>query len=297
MPPPRGLVLVRAGRGHCFDSLMCIPPEYRTWDLAVSYYDDSTVPTAAAINWLHRYRGGKWDGIWQFFADYPDTLHQYDYYWLVDDDIETFSDTLDALFAYVREHRFQLAQPALTPDSYYSHRHTLACPGFFHRHTNVVEIMAPILSNHLLHRVLHQFQHTRSGFGLDWYWQRLVSDPRLEIAIIDHLPVRHGRPLRQHLRAAMQRDGLIPEEERYWMVARLGLSRLHGIVTQGVTDSGRQVRGRIPMAILMAIGYWRLRRRIDKQRWGIRQTMMLVFHQFSAPLGYKHSSSRESRHV
>ncbi|MDO4723247.1 MAG: hypothetical protein Q4A97_00620 [Comamonadaceae bacterium] len=299
MAAPRGLVLMRAGRQHCAGPLLRVPRSQRSWDIALSCYDGS-LPAAQAGDalpeWLHQRPGGKWDGIWHFFAQHPQALQGYDHYWLVDDDIETNAQQVEALFAYVRQHGFWLAQPALSRDSYFSHRLTLACPGFAHRHTNLVEIMAPLLAAPLLQQLLPRLQHTRSGFGLDWHWQTLVPEPARQIAIIDQLPVRHGRPLRQHLRGAMQRQGITPEQERQQLAQALGLQRLHAVATSGLLQGGRRVPGRLRMAWHMARAYWRVRAQITRRHWGLRQSALLLYRQFFAPLGYP-PSSRSASHV
>ena len=282
----RGLVLVRAGQGHRFAALTNIPAYQRSWDLAFSFYHHVALPTGSSVEWTHYYNGGKWDGIWNFFAVHPDLLHRYDYFWLVDDDIEIEPQWVDKLFDYVRRNAFRLAQPALTHDSYFSHRLTLACPGFLHRHTNLVEIMAPIISRDILEKVLPLFEHTRSGFGLDWYWQRLVPDPSKQIAIVDSLPVRHARPLGKNLRALMLQDGLAPEQERTLLASMLGINRIHCIATSGVTEDGKRVEGRMRMAYIMAKSLWRIRKQIIQRHWGVKETAVLVVRQVISPLGY-----------
>lgn len=284
MSNARGLVLVRMGRGHHFGELLAVPAAGRTWDLAVSLYDDIDLPDGAIVEWHHRCVGGKWDGIWRFFSTHPEVLAAYDFYWLVDDDIEADSATVTALFDYVRAHGFELAQPALTTDSYYSHRITLACPGFRHRHTNLVEIMAPILARGMLHQVLPIIQETRSGFGLDWLWQRFVTNPHKQIAIIDSLPVRHARPLRQTLRPAIEAQGSTPEDECARLVCAHGLTRLHGVAIAGVKGTGRTIQGRLPMALALVITHWRQHKQIDKRPWGFKQMGLLIYRQLFAPL-------------
>lgn len=286
MSDSRGLVVVRAGRSHRFSALVNSPRTTRSWDIALSFYDDSELPVRGIVDWVHRCPGGKWDGLWWFFAEHGESLNGYDYYWLVDDDIETDAECIEALFAYVRRHGFQLAQPALTWDSYFSHRLTLACPGFLHRHTNLVEIMAPIVSAKLLTKLLPFFRDTRSGFGLDWCWQTLVPEPARQIAIIDCLPVRHGRPLRQNLRSAMQREGITPEQERERIATAHGVRRLHGIATSGLTGDGQRIDNRARMAFRMATSYWRVRGQITRRPWGLKETVMLLYRQLFAPLGY-----------
>jgi len=198
---------------------------------------------------------------------------------------------VEALFLYVRSHNFELAQPALTLDSYYSHRLTLRCPGFSHRHTNLVEIMAPILSRRVLERVMPLFATTRSGFGIDWYWQRVVDHPERAIAIIDAHPVGHRRLLRQHLRGIMRKDGVCPYEEREQLVKTLNLKCIHAIATAGTLEDGRFVSSRFRMAWRMIGTYWHARRLITARPWTIEDFIIFGWRQIFKPLGRPASTS------
>jgi len=291
----RGLVLVRAGRNHCFDSALQVERTDRSWDIAFSIYDDTELTEQCSVDILHRYKGGKWCGIYSFFAEFPQLLNSYDYFWLVDDDIEVDWTQISALFDYVRHYKFELAQPALTEQSYFSHRLTLRCPGFLHRHTNLVEIMAPILSARLLRKILPYFVNTHSGFGIDWYWQSLVSDPWRAIAIIDAIAVKHGRPPRQHLRREMERYGVTPEMERDQLVRELGLRRLHAIATRGVTEQGTTIPTRIGMCIAMLPAYWSIRGKITTRRWGVSDSFIVLFRHLFSHLGFSRRLFRISR--
>ena len=281
----RNLILVRVGADHRFASLLNIPRNQRSWDLAVSLYDDISFGNDACIDFFHSYRGGKWDGIYSFFTDNAHLLTAYDYFWLVDDDIETTQKQVEALFMYVHSHNFELAQPALTLDSYYSHRLTLRCPGFSHRHTNLIEIMAPILSRRVLEHVMPLFATTRSGFGIDWYWQQTVECPEHAIAIIDAQPVGHRRPLRQHLQIMMQKDGVCPYMEREQLVNRLNLKRIYAIATAGILEDGRVISSRFTMSWFMIGAYWQVRNVITARPWTFLDFFIFWWRQIFMPLG------------
>jgi hypothetical protein len=281
----RNLVLVRTGAEHRIKSLLGICRAQRSWDLAISLYDDLTLGDDACIDFRHYYRGGKWDGIYSFFKANAHLVAAYDFFWLMDDDIETTQEQVDALFLYVRSHNFELAQPALTLDSYYSHRLTLRCPGFSHRHANLIEIMAPILSRRVLEQVMPLFATTRSGFGLDWHWQRVVDDPEHAIAIIDAQPVGHRRPLRQHLQGMMRKEGVCPYGERQQLIEMLKLKRVYAIATAGMLEDGRLVSSRFRMGWLMIGIYWQVRRLITARPWTIADFIIFWWRQLFMPLG------------
>lgn len=283
----RYLILTRLGRGHRLHGLLGVPRERRNWDLAVSLYDlDLTLPEADAVDYAHRQAGGKWDGIHAFFQAYPELLARYDYFWLVDDDIEASAAQADALFAYVQEQGFEIAQPALTLDSFYSHRLTLQCPGFRHRHTNFVELMLPVLCRRVLQQVLPHCADTQSGLGIDWLWNRYVSRPATAMAIIDAIAMPHRRPLNRHLRGRMRRDGRCPHRERQRLGEGRRLERVYPVAFAGVLEDGRRVTSRVIISLLMTRAYWLARGSMRGRPWRWRDYPIFAWRQtFTDPAG------------
>lgn len=282
----RGLVLVRVGSKHCIQNWLNIPKTTRNWDLAISLYEDVDLGSTSCIDTLHFFRGGKWDGIHAFFKENPDHLKHYDYFWLVDDDIEATPEQINELFDYTRSQGFQLAQPALTPDSFYTYKLTLQCPGFQHRYTNFVELMAPILSRTVLEHILPHFEATRTGAGIDWYWHKSIPNPEYSIAIIDAIPVGHRRPLRQHLHGKMREDGVCPKAERNRTIQQLKLKPLYAIARAGYLDNGQAIKSRQHMAWTMTLKYWRARREIISQPWKISNYITFFLKQAYTRLVY-----------
>jgi hypothetical protein len=114
--------------------------------------------------------------------------------WLADDDIGCTQSDVNRLFDICRQYRLQLAQPALTPDSYISHVLTLRNRSFTLRFSNFVEAMAPCFSMEFLQKAWPTFSEVQSGWGLDSLWPRLLPDWK-SIAIVDAVAVRHTRPV------------------------------------------------------------------------------------------------------
>lgn len=263
----RGLVLVRLGASHRVTPWLRVPRGQRNWDLALSLYEDVDLGDGLVCEYVHRQAGGKWDGISAFFSAHPAALAQYGHFWLVDDDIEATPEQVEALFRYVADAGLEIAQPALTHDSYYSHRLTLVCPGFRHRLTNFVEIMMPVLSRHVLAQVLPWLGETRSGVGLDWLWYRFARSPRRTVAIIDGIPMAHRRPLNQHLRGRLRAAGIHHLEERRRMLADKGVKGHYPVAFSGVLADGSEATSRWGMAWRMTAGYWRARAGITRRPW------------------------------
>ena len=109
---------MRAGKNSLHPGWLTGTPG-RNWDLVVSLYDpDAHFSHPDDILVVAR-RGGKWDGMHALFAN-SDLACRYDYVWLPDDDIETSTSVINAIFDAMRRYDLDVAQPSLTRDSYFS---------------------------------------------------------------------------------------------------------------------------------------------------------------------------------
>ncbi|MBB4196505.1 hypothetical protein CCR94_10070 [Rhodoblastus sphagnicola] len=267
MSSPTGrnnLVVVRAGKTSLHPRWLA-GAESRNWDLIVSLYDAEAVfdhgPDVRAV----LRPGGKWDGLHAVLAE-EGALDGYDYILLPDDDLDMTGQDIEAIFAAMRRHDLDVAQPALSWDSYFSHFSVLACPGFTLRYVNFVEIMAPCLRREVLEKILPEFAHTMSGFGLDYVWCRLSEDPRRRAAILDSIPIRHTRPIGRVLRGHMAKQGVGAKDEEQRLRACYGLTGRHRpLFYAAIDDQGRRIEGLGPLALRMAWAYMRIHRKLRMQ--------------------------------
>jgi hypothetical protein len=206
----RHLVVLRAGDRSLHGQWIAGPdPDF---DLFISYYgNEPDRYRADAALWEAR-KGPKWPCIGELLEAQPALLEQYDTFWFPDDDLAVDTATINRMFALFRGFALALAQPALTRESFHAHPMLLQRPGHVLRHTGFVEVMAPIFDREALRACLPSFQRSRSGWGLDFVWPRLVGpERRTAIAILDATPVWHTRPLggelyRNHPEMDPQRD-------------------------------------------------------------------------------------------
>jgi hypothetical protein len=113
--------------------------------------------------------------------------------WLPDDDLLCDPAAISRMFTICSDLKLDLAQPALSSDSYYTHLVTLEHNAFQMRFTNFVEIMAPVFSAAFLARIVPTLAGNLSGWGLDALWPRMSGLGR--VAIIDATPMKHTRPV------------------------------------------------------------------------------------------------------
>lgn len=255
----RHLVLVRAGEKSLHRQWLEGAGK-RSWDLIVSWYGDAEYVPVADERVIKR-KGGKWDIIHAHFAEEPELVDRYDYFWLPDDDIATDGAKIDALFAMMEREKLALAQPGLTADSYFSFLHTLASRSFQLRYTNCVEVMVPCLSRPVLRRMMPYFPASRSGFGFDFIWTRLAADNEKGAAILDAIAVHHTRPVGKFLAGRLKAQGISPKAEGREMTRRFGLGRQNRFPCYGgITASGKPVGYGATVRLMLwdyARGWWR----------------------------------------
>lgn len=111
---------------------------------------------------------------------------------LVDDDVEFDRGDLGRFVDAAAALRFDLAQPAHTWDSRFSHVFTLARPWLGARSTTFVEI-GPIvyLSRIAAERLVPMPMESRMGWGIDVRWADVLRRGELRGGIVDRLPIRH----------------------------------------------------------------------------------------------------------
>jgi hypothetical protein len=274
------LVVVRAGKNSLHPRWLD-GAERRSWDLIVSLYDpQACFDHGPDVRTVIR-RGGKWDGLHAVLGE-KGALDGYDYILLPDDDLDMRAADIEGVFAAMRRHDLDVAQPSLSWDSYFSHFSVLSCPGFTLRYVNFVEIMAPCLRRDVLEKILPEFAHTMSGFGLDYVWCRLSDHPHLRAAILDSIAIRHTRPIGRVLRGHMAKQGVIAEDEEQVLRARFGVTGRHRpLFYAAIDDTGRRIEGLGALALRMAWAYARVYGKLGMQESPLGNIMKLLRRQLT----------------
>jgi hypothetical protein len=235
----RNLVIVRAGNGSLHPGWLA-GPEERNWDIIVNYYgDDPDLYRGENIVRIDS-KGAKWPALYALYQEHREEILKYDYVWLPDDDLAADKKTINRMFDLCAEMKLDLAQPALSHDSYYSHLVTLKNSEFLLRYTNFIEIMAPVFSRAFLPPCADSFKENLSGFGLDLLWPTwLGGDQRA--AIIDDCVIRHTRVLGGPNHAAVTATGKTPMKELAGVFAKFGLITAAHKIVGGIDRRGYRV--------------------------------------------------------
>lgn len=190
----RFLVMARVG-DHSLHKEWLIPNEYKNFDLYLEYYGDGSHHYVNDCDFYAEAKKTKWPRFYKLIEEYGDQIFQYDAIWMPDDDISTNCATINKMFNIFMDYHLSLAQPALAEDSYYSHEITIRNNVYFLRYTKFVEVMVPIFSKEALQSCWQSFKLSKTGWGLDSVWPKLLGYPNNQIAIIDEVSVKHTRSL------------------------------------------------------------------------------------------------------
>jgi hypothetical protein len=165
----------------------------RNFDLYISYFGDEPNKYIKEADYYEQVKGPKWPIIYDIIQNNIEIVSAYSAVWIPDDDILMSTQKINQMFNLFAGFEFDLAQPALTIDSYVKYFELVEKKGVLARHVNFVEVMAPIFSKYCLTKLTHTFNQSRSGWGLDYLWPVLL-DYR-NIAVLDATPMTHTRPL------------------------------------------------------------------------------------------------------
>jgi hypothetical protein len=203
------LVVIRCGADHCLRD----DGGQRDFDIALSLY---ARPSAGSLNACeYAYAGGlnKFQAARQFIDDAQ--LKRYRGFVFLDDDLEMSYSQLNQFVDYCWTHGFGLAQPSLTLDSAYSHRHLLNASPSGWRSVAMVEVMCPYFSEATLEVALNTFDLSYSTWGLDLIWPRLLN---VSPVVVDEFTIRHTRHVGRsegEFYAYLRRIGISPEREAH----------------------------------------------------------------------------------
>jgi hypothetical protein len=188
----------------------------RTFDIALNFYA-TPGDTTTLDGCEYAYTGGinKYDAARQFIDE--GLLKKYRGFIFLDDDLAMTHSHLSQFLEYCKAHDLDLAQPSLTLDSFYSHKHLLNSSRSGSRKVAFVEVMCPYFSSEALRKARNTFDWSYSTWGLDETWPRLLD---LEPVVVDEFMIKHTRPLGgpdSPYYRYMRRIGISPQRERRWL--------------------------------------------------------------------------------
>jgi hypothetical protein len=126
----------------------------------------------------------------------PDVVEQYRYLFFWDDDIDIGTFDCKNFLDIFERNNLQLAQPSLTPESYFTFQLTLKDPNQrVGRYTDFVEVMVPVMPSDYWKRYWEMIEENYNhwGMGYDSYVRSVCKLKNM--GIIDQESVTHVKPV------------------------------------------------------------------------------------------------------
>jgi hypothetical protein len=195
----RNLVIISCGRNSYHTNWKL---QDTTFDTALIQYDnketfDLTDEWSKSAKYKAYGSGPKFLLSYSLLKLVPAILQEYEYYCIMDDDIEVSPKEMDDLFKYGKDNNFELFQPSISLNCNWEALKPVQDSN--HRILNTVENMLPILSNDLMNytyktlmpEMLHGY-----GWGFEWCWKDYLAKNGKgdKIAVVDKISVKHLRP-------------------------------------------------------------------------------------------------------
>jgi hypothetical protein len=190
-PKNQFLIICRAGDRSIHHNW--INSSTRNFDIYISYFGDEPNKYKDQADYYEQVKGPKWPIIYDIIERNKELVACYDAVWFPDDDILMSTEQINKMFNLFSGLEFDLAQPALTINSYVKYFELIEDNNSIARYVNFVEVMVPIFSKKCLARLGNTFNQSHSGWGLDYLWAVLLEYKNM--AIIDATPATHTRPL------------------------------------------------------------------------------------------------------
>lgn len=152
---------------------------------------------------LHQ-KGAKWRHARNHLS--AEKVDAYDFIFVWDDDIDVTHFSLSKFLEIMTKNRLDIAQPALSKDSYFSHEIVVVRNNSVGRLTDFVEVMVPVFTRSAWNKLREMIPTNYCDWGqpLDYYLMALTQCHRM--GIIDATPVKHTRPISSTMRGEVLND-------------------------------------------------------------------------------------------
>ncbi len=166
----------------------------RNYDIYLCYYGDD-IKNNKYLEYSDIYKQRKGSKFKNFYYYWLNDLkiREYDYYFIVDDDITIDTDDINKLFDYIKKYDLWICQPSfesleVNSNSLINHKITENIPNTILRFTNFIEVNSMCFSKYSIQKCMEIYNDNLVGWGIDWLfiWY-LGKDEQNKYAIIDDI--------------------------------------------------------------------------------------------------------------
>ena len=159
------------GDNTSFDKLFLGPGA--NYDVFIIYYGDNNDiynKYQSKLKFIERRKGSKFQNFKYFYETYPDIIHNYDYFFILDDDIIIDIPKINMMFELANKYSLKICAPSFTPQSKISHSITAQKKDVLLTYTNFVEVNTPLFNKDALINLMKVLDNALIGWGIDYLY-------------------------------------------------------------------------------------------------------------------------------
>ena len=185
------MLFTSAGDNTIFDSFWI--DKHMNYDIFVFYYGVSKKNFEyykSKVKFIERRKGSKFQNFLFFYKKYPEIIKNYEYFFILDDDIVLSVDDINFMFNTAKKYDLSICCPSHINNSkiYKSSNgpgKDIHKPGVLLTYTNFIEVCFPLLNKEALDKFIKYDGPKLVGFGIDYLyiWANGI-DEKKKFAII-----------------------------------------------------------------------------------------------------------------
>lgn len=163
-------VFTSAGDNTNFDKLWL--GNNKTYDVYVIYYGDNEsvynkYRKNEYIKHIEKRKGSKFQNFLYFYNKYPHIIHQYNRFFILDDDIIFSVADINKMFYMSKKYDLDICGPSFVESSVISWNITKHKPNTILTYTNFVEVNTMLFNSRALHKLMKYMVNELIGWGID----------------------------------------------------------------------------------------------------------------------------------
>lgn len=149
--------------------------ESMQFDIYAIYYGDNeavynTYKDNKNVKFIEKRKGSKFQNFKYFYDNYPDIIKQYEYFFILDDDIIFDAKSINKMFFFAKQFGLLICGPSLCTSGTRSHPGTRNDPNVSLTYTNFVEVHTPLFSKEALYIFMQFLDSSLIGWGIDYLY-------------------------------------------------------------------------------------------------------------------------------
>jgi hypothetical protein len=194
----KNLLFTSAGDRSKFYDYWC--ENNRTYDIFLCYYGNSNdKPHKKYVDYYCERKGGKFQNFNYYWENNNQenliesnnetklNLHDYDKYFILDDDIIISTNDINELFEIIDIYDLNILQPSFSSQSVISHNITKCINNAILHYTNFIEVNTMMFKKEILEKCMKIYDNTLVGWGIDHLFMWYLEKKEDKYAIIDKI--------------------------------------------------------------------------------------------------------------